>query len=135
MDSSKRNYRPMAGMQTSPAKLAVPLLTCPQCGGTWLEEKKVNQYRSGNLNIVGSRVVALHDHDYYIMVCIQCGTPVEQPLQFFGVDLARENHADIIATFKKRAEACQAPEKQTPAPSETTVIENSQPEAVPSTNP
>ena len=95
-------YNPAAGLQGRKPQKPEPALTCPKCGNTWMEEKVVNQFKAEVLNLIGTKVPPIHDHVYYIYTCVSCGCAVNQPLQFFGVDVARINHEGIIDMVNKQ---------------------------------
>jgi len=91
---STGGYNPYGGIQ-SPAPKRPNQLIC-SCGCPYLEQKIVARWNAEKNTVIGSPVMPVSDGVYYIYVCIACGSPVEQPLHFMGIDPGRQEHEEII---------------------------------------
>lgn len=95
-------YNPGGGLQR-PGRSDEPPLRC-SCGCTDLEKVEVGNYAGNHPVLLGMPLPTINrEPPFYFYICSHCLNPVEQPLQFLGVDPVRQKHNEILERFRRRA--------------------------------
>jgi NAD-dependent SIR2 family protein deacetylase len=73
----------------------IELISCPNCGGTWLYQVNANQFSNQQVNVLQSPIT-IHPNDAPFLVCAKCGQGVRHNVAYFQMTRERKVYDQML---------------------------------------